>query len=170
MTGYDDTTWTTKFPPKIQTLLPLTIAQIALPIIPASFAVAASMILLFAYHQSQSTNINITLAMVFCLNFNGVILIIFSVYILVSKWISHMMNPDNRYIDGVSFQLLYDIFKPRLARMCGIGILSIVTGYVALLWACSMLFSNWILIIFIIPGAIIVWAFFELVKSEITKN
>lgn len=157
---------TTQIQPKLEPLLPLTVLQIAIPIIPGSFGVAISMLLLFLWNPANDPKFKNALLIALCFNFSGVILIIFAIYILVSKWISHIMNGDDANVNSISFGLLYTIMKKRLMFTCGFGILFVVMGYIMLLLSCIGFFSGIDFIIFALPCVVLIGAFIELANAE----
>lgn len=159
-----DVTLRRGFTPKPQPIVPLTVTQITVPMLPAIMVFTLTSVIFFLLPHDGDMQLRIALGCTFGLSFNAIVLIIFAEYIFVSKWITHIMFEESGYVRNVSFNTLKRIMNKRLALMCGVGIICSVLSVVGLVWVVILVSKVWWLLG--IVGPVITWATVELIISE----
>ena len=149
--------WQTPFASKPASIVLLTLLQISITVVPATLITCFSLLLL-NWHPANNY-----LSTALGLGVTGLLLNIFTVYLLVSRWVTSIMN------QNVSFQTLYSIVKPRLAIMFAASFICSVSSIVCFLMAVTQIVETltWLFFLpFIAVGWIIVEAWVDLCANN----
>jgi hypothetical protein len=161
--------WDHPFPPtasEMWRILGLTITQTGITVIPSSVILLLSISGLQSKEGTESARACFFIAL--CASISSLTLIVFAIFIFVSKWVSIVMDRSNPDVGNVSYDQLYEIMKPSLSKMFAVGLFCTLLSLGAVIIAGFELMDGWFSLWILLPILAMIWSLSEFVKAEIS--
>lgn len=138
-------------------IIPLTVLQMGLCLFVSVFVTFISVLTMIL-----NPNFKVVFYSAFTLGISSVILLIFAIFLMVSRWVELALeSKDKESVGSVSYEQLKTIIKPNLALMSGAGLVLLVLSLGCYSYGLFLLIDNPAQMLIIFPGFILALVLIE---------
>lgn len=154
--------WDRPFFSNIDTIVPLTTLQMSLFVLVATAVTFVSGLSIIFTKENYSRTIFYAS---FCFGIASLLLLLFGIFFMVSRWILLTLGTTGPDIGSVSYRQIETIVKPRLYNMFAMGLILLLISFIAYIYGLIMYIEGSILLLCCVPMITIIWIFIEFCRQ-----